>query len=546
MMRLKRFYSSNPLPLRNRYRLLRNFTAISLGGFVITTGLLSLFYRQQAVRNLVISTEESNVALTQVFANTLWPEYGSFLSSTGHLTPEALAASDEIRQLKQTVVMQVEGLSVAKVKFYDLKGRTAFSTEASQIGYYKDISAGLLRALEGKPISQIGHRDTFESLQDNTLTDRDLLASYVPIFSKKNASRVVGVAEIYTDVTPALMRLNKTQYDSLLVSLLLLTVLYGILIVFVRRAEEQLNDQYWQVQSSEGRYRQQTHELEKVLADLKRTQAHMLQSEKMSSLGSMVAGVAHEINNPINFVHANVEHVMTYMQELLGFLSLYETHYPNPHEEIRAQADALEIDFVKKDLEDTLTSMEIGTTRIQDIVLSLRNFSRLDESNQKRVNVHEGIESTLMILQHQLKVQGKYPAILVSRDYDDLPLVECYPGQLNQVFMHILSNSIDALRGRFDSDETVQENPHITIRTQVANESVVLSFADNGCGFAAAVQSRLFDPFFTTKDVGEGTGMGLAISYQIVSEQHHGKITCFSAAAAGTEFVVKIPIMLEA
>jgi len=296
----------------------------------------------------------------------------------------------------------------------------------------------------------------------------------------------------------------------------------------------------------EQRVNQRTAELEKVLADLQQTQTQMIHSEKMSGLGQMVAGIAHEINNPVNFIHGNLRHLGTYTKDLLAFLQLYEKHYPNPSAELQAQAEDLEIDFIKEDLEKTLSSMKVGTQRIREIVLSLRNFSRMDESEYKAVDIHEGLESTLMILAHRLKAKSDRSRIHIIRDFSHLPLIECFAGQLNQVFMNVLVNSIDALEAEEEASSNVQKTPTITLRTEICSGNVVISIADNGPGISPDVKDRIFDPFFTTKAVGQGTGMGLAVSYQLITEKHSGKIECFSDEGVGTEFIISIPMKASA
>lgn len=293
---------------------------------------------------------------------------------------------------------------------------------------------------------------------------------------------------------------------------------------------------------AELRLQQQTEDLENTLTELQRTQTQLIQSEKMSSLGNMVAGVAHEINNPINFIHGNLIPASEYAQDLLKILELYQRHFPSPPAEIQAEIAAIELDFLKEDLMKLLQSMRVGTQRIREIVLSLRNFSRLDEAEFKRVDIHEGIDSTLMILHNRLKAKPNHPEITVIKEYGKLPLIECYAGQLNQVFMNLLSNAIDAL------DESVvnrkiTDNPTIHIRTElINNQRIAIRISDNGMGIPQEIFSKLFDPFFTTKEVGKGTGLGLSISYQIVVDKHCGKLTCHSTPGQGAEFVIEIPI----
>lgn len=266
--------------------------------------------------------------------------------------------------------------------------------------------------------------------------------------------------------------------------------------------------------------------------ELKHAQAQLIQTEKMSSLGQMVAGIAHEINNPVNFISGNIPYLNNYTQELLDLLELYQQEFPQPTAEIKKQLEASDVEFIAQDLPKILNSMQAGAERIQELVLSLRNFSRLDESELKKVDLHEGIESTLLILNERLK-----GAIAVNKDYDKLPLIECYPAQLNQVFMNIINNAIDALHS---CDEQI--NKQIIIKTdKVWSSQIRVSITDNGCGIPLEIQNKIFDPFFTTKPVGQGTGLGLAISYKII-EKHGGKIQVCSQPGKGTELAIFLPI----
>ncbi|KAF3884390.1 MULTISPECIES: trifunctional serine/threonine-protein kinase/ATP-binding protein/sensor histidine kinase [Nostocales] len=300
------------------------------------------------------------------------------------------------------------------------------------------------------------------------------------------------------------------------------------------------------LQASEMREREKASQLQQYLDKLQKAQAQLVQTEKMSSLGQLVAGVAHEINNPVNFIYGNLNHANEYTRELLGLLALYQTHYPSPHPEIQEESEAIDLEFLMEDLPKLLSSMRIGADRIRKIVASLRTFSRMDESERKAVNIHDGIDSTLMILQHRLKAKSEHPAIEIIKDYGNLPLVECYAGELNQVFMNVLSNAIDALEDSLVNNSEKITTPTITIHTQQVNaHQVEIRISDNGIGMSEAVRQRLFDPFFTTKPVGKGTGMGLSISYQIVTEKHRGLLFCKSELGQGTEFTICIPISQE-
>lgn len=295
---------------------------------------------------------------------------------------------------------------------------------------------------------------------------------------------------------------------------------------------------------AEAQLQQQANDLQLAMQELQQTQMQMIQSEKMSSLGQLVAGVAHEINNPVNFISGNLSHANGYTQDLLELVQLYATHYPEPAAEIAAAIESIELDFLVEDLPKLLSSMWIGAERIQTIVASLRSFSRMDEAEMKAISVHEGIDSTLMILQSRLKAKGSQPQIQVIKQYGELPLVECYAGQLNQVFMNILTNAIDALEEQAEQD--AQFSPQITIRTEQQVDQICVQIADNGAGMSEAVRQRLFDPFFTTKPVGKGTGMGLSISYQIITKKHGGSLCCASAPGQGTLFSVIVPILQAA
>jgi len=305
------------------------------------------------------------------------------------------------------------------------------------------------------------------------------------------------------------------------------------------------------LRESEAQLRSYSQQLEQALHELQETQTQLIQTEKMSSLGQLVAGVAHEINNPVSFIYGNIPHATAYTKDLLQLINLYRQHYPQPDAEIENAEAEIDLDFVLEDLPKLMDSMQIGAERIRQIVLSLRNFSRLDKAAREAVDLHKGIDNTLLLLQHRLKAKGERPAIKVITEYSNLPLVDCYAGQLNQVFMNILSNAIDALEEQMEDNSSsqvatkAQLAPQIRIRTEIQDDNqVVIRIADNGSGIPAEVQSRLFDPFFTTKPVGKGTGLGLSISYQIVVEKHGGQLQCVSNPGEGTEFVIELPLQL--
>ncbi|MEM6255830.1 MAG: ATP-binding protein [Cyanobacteria bacterium P01_D01_bin.156] len=305
--------------------------------------------------------------------------------------------------------------------------------------------------------------------------------------------------------------------------------------------EDRVAERTEALQQSELCLRQQTEDLQHTLSELQKTQLQLVQSEKMSSLGQMVAGIAHEINNPISFIHGNIQYAIAYFNDVVRLIDLYQQHYPEPKSEIQKFTNEIELTFVREDFPRMVQSMKEGSLRISEIVASLRTFSRLDEAVVKHVDIHEGLDSTLTILNSRLRSTQDFSGIEIIRNYGPLPKIECYAGQLNQVFMNIFVNAIDALE-----EFSPQENPKITVSTFASYDGwVVIEISDNGPGMTDIVRSQLFDPFYTNKPVGKGTGLGLSISYQIVTETHSGYLTCESDPGQGAKFIIKLPAQVN-
>ena len=363
--------------------------------------------------------------------------------------------------------------------------------EADGVTPYPKARHPLARAIENEAV------DTNEMLVVDPATNRRQWLS-VNARPLKSAEQITGGVAVFRDIT---------QW---------------------KQAEQALK------QSNEE-FQKQAQLLEHTLQKLRRTQAQLIHGEKMLGLGQIVAGIAHEINNPVNFIHGNLPLTHEAIHDLLGLIRLFQTTYPHPPAHVVSAMEAIDLDFLADDVPNMLMSMHVGTERIRKIVQSLQVFSRLDEAAIKAVDIHQGIDSALMVLQSRLSAQPTRPAIQVQKRYGELPWIECHASQLNQVFVNILANSIDALSCGVDA-------PEITIRTKALGDAIAIHISDNGKGIPETIRPQIFNPFFTTKPVGRGTGLGLAICHQIIAETHHGSIECHSNPETGTTFVIQLPI----
>ncbi len=348
-----------------------------------------------------------------------------------------------------------------------------------------------------------------------------------------NQRKLIGILYLENNLTVGAFNAHRLEVLRLLSSQVAISLENALLYNSVEQ----------KVQERTQELNEKNERLEKTLRELKLTQAQLIQTEKMSSLGQMVAGVAHEINNPVSFIYGNLNPASEYVKDLLKLIELYQQHYPEPADEILEEIETIELEFLIGDLQKLLDSMKVGAERIRDIVLSLRNFSRLDEAQMKSVDIHQGIDSTVMLLQPRLRKEGGRLGVELIKNYAKLPLITCYASQLNQVFMNVLTNAIDALLLARDCPSQPQNNPTITIATEITDRNTaIVRMADNGSGMSTEVLHKIFDPFFTTKPVGSGTGLGLSISHSIVVSSHGGSLTCVSEPGEGTEFIIEIPI----
>ncbi len=511
-----------------------------------------------------VSSSERNTHQTLVGTGTSTSDYIDLVSVIK--ASQALSGKIERKQLLSTllkIVMENAGASKCVLVLNtseetELKVEVVCSSSTLSTDTLEFSSVPLESSSE-VPISLINYiKRTQEILVINDVNSEPSTAKDKYIFKQQpksilclpmlNQGKLVGILYLENILMTDVFSHERIEILKVITTQAAISLENSILYSSLKEAKEHLEEYSHNLEEKvENRTKElieKNEYLRKTLKELRTTQVQLIQSEKMSSLGHMVAGIAHEINNPINFIHGNITYSCEYVQDLLDLITVYQQEYPKPTDAVVKKAEEIDINFLTEDLLKILNSMQVGSSRIRNIVLSLRNFSRLDESEMKCVNIHEGIDNTLIILQHKLKANKNNKSIQIIKNYDYLPEINCYPSQLNQVFMNILSNAIDA----FD-DKYFEENssicPEISITSElVDSKQVKVRISDNGVGISKEVLPHIFDPFFTTKPVGSGTGLGLSISYQIIVDKHKGQLTCNSTPENGTEFVIEIPLVV--
>ncbi|MDZ7962365.1 MAG: AAA family ATPase [Aulosira sp. DedQUE10] len=524
-----------------------------------------LLQQNQASSSLEVEYRQTNTISTSNFNFSAQLDFAAFLKAS-----QAIAGEIELERLL-AILMQVmlENTGAKKcVLLLAKNNELAFAATASfdqdKILSQTNVSAVSLEQSQDIPLTVLNYvKRTLEALVIDDIASQSRFASDSYVTSQQprsvlctpilNQGELMGLLYLENKLTAGVFTRDRLEVVQLLTTQAAISLenaqLYTDLsktTAELKQANTQLAEYSHTLESKvaerTAQLNAQTQQLEAAFKNLQTAQSQLIQNEKMSALGQLVAGIAHEINNPISFIFGNLAPAKEYINDLIYVLQSYRQHYPNPTPQLQAQIADIELDFITLDLQKILQSMEIGAQRIRDIIISLRNFSRLDEAEIKAVDIHEGIDSTLMILQNLLQAKAERPEIVIIKKYGQIPVIECYAGQLNQVFFNLLMNAIDAL-DESSIQGQITDIPQIYIRTELCElDKIKVCIADNGIGISDSIKPYLFDPFFTTKQVGQGTGLGLSISYQIIVDKHQGKLECQSTPGEGAEFIITLSI----
>lgn len=535
-----RQFLSQKSQVPRKFRLVRYFSATSFVAFTIAAGSLAWMSHRQARHDLEQFGRAANVELAQTLSNSTAQELETFINAAQNISDAELPRHPLTLELQRYLDNQTDKLNITKIKVFDPKGRTIFSTDPQQIGEKKSGYLGFETAIANQVFSSLKNHDPFLVLATENSQNQTLYSSYIPLYTSRSIQSLseqdqpIGVLEMYRDVTSLSQAIARSQRSIFLSIILSFIVLYLVMFVIVNRAQVSLRFQKKQLQDRNKQIQEQADKLQATINQLRTTQTQLIQQEKMSGLGRMVAGVSHELNNPITFVRGNIDHADNSMQGLIDLLHLYEKNYPDPSLEIQEKQEEVDLEFITQDLPRCLQSMKKGTARIQDIILALRIFSRLDEAGIKAIDLNQNFANIWSLLNYRLLAFD----ICIIEKFETLPNIECDAAGINQVLFHIINNAIDALE-----DAKVAEKIITICTKQIDKNMIAISIANNGEAIAEKDINYIFDPFFTTRSVGQGTGMGLTIAYQIVSK-HRGELSVKSTEER-TIFTMELPIQVQ-